>query len=204
VSEHVKKEVIRIFGIDEDRVKVIKSGIRGDLEPLPKKDKVFRVGYLAQLDRRKRVDLLIKAFKKSDLDELVIGGKGLDEGILKILAGGDKRIKFLGFIPDEELVNFYNSLDVFIFPTAIEGFGLPIVEAMACGKPVIVLDDAIIPWEVKRRCIIVENLDIVLGYKDYLERICKGIDIEGNYNWAKSHSWNKCIEEYEKLYEGVS
>jgi len=203
VSEHVKNEVIRIFGIDENKVKVIKSGIRNDLEPKPK-DGVFRLGYLAQLDRRKRVDLLIKAFRKSELDELVIGGVGLDEPLLRKQAKGDNRIRFLGFILDNELVNFYNSLDVFVFPTAIEGYGLPIVEAMACKKPVIVLDDAIIPWEVKKRCMIVRDLDVALGSKQYLEGLCKSIDIEGNYEWAKEHDWKKSVGEYVKLYEEIS
>lgn len=204
VSEHVKREVIRLFGAEEDKVRVIKSGIREDLEPQPKKDKVFRVGYLAQLDKRKRIDLLIEAFKRSKLSELVIGGKGVDEKKLKRQAEGDSRIKFLGFVPDENLGDFYNSLDVFVFPTAIEGYGLPPVEVMACKKPVVVLQDAIIPWEVKRRCIIVEELDYVLGSWEYLDRLCASIDIESNYEWAKEHSWGKCIEEYTKLYEEIA
>ena len=125
----------------------------------------------------------------------------MDEDVLKKLAEGDSRIKFLGLIPDETLPDFYNSLDVFVFPTAIEGYGLPIVEAMACKKPVVVLDDAIIPWDVKRRCVIVDKLDYVLGNKEYLERICKGVDIEGNYTWAKEHDWDEAITQYEKLQE---
>lgn len=204
VSEHVKKEVIRLFGVAEDKVKVIKSGIREDLEPQPKNDKTFRVGYLAQLDRRKRIDLLIEAFRRSKLGELVIGGKGVDEKKLKEQAMGDNRIKFLGFIPDEKLGDFYNSLDVFVFPTAIEGYGLPPVEAMACKKPVVVLQDAIMPWEVKRRCIIVEELDYVLGNGEYLERLCESVDVESNYEWAKNHSWNKSIDDYVGLYEEIA
>jgi len=202
-SEYIKKEIIEIFGVDEEKVKVVKLGIREDLEPLPKKDKIFRVGYLAQLDRRKRVDLLIKAFKKSSLGELVIGGKGLDEVMLKELAAGDNRIKFLGFIPDKELVAFYNSLDVFVFPTAVEGYGLPPVEAMACKKPVVVLADAIIPWEVKRRCIIVEELQYVLGNRTYLEKRCQLVDIEDNYKWAKEHTWKNTVDQYIELYMEV-
>lgn len=204
VSEHVREEVIRVFGVEPTRVKVIKSGIREDLEPQPKKDKKFRIGYLAQLDRRKRVDLLIGAFKKSDLDELVIGGKGLDEALLRQQAGDDPRIKFLGFIPDDKLVDFYNSLDVFVFPTAIEGYGLPIVEAMACRKPVVVLHDSIIPWEVKKRCIIVERLDYVLGNQSYLQNLCRYTKIDNNYTWAKSHSWSKSVEEYVELYKEIA
>lgn len=204
VSEHVRNEVIRLFEVDPKKVRVIRSGIRGDLNPQPKKDKVFRLGYLAQLDRRKRVDLLIEAFKTSTLDELVIGGKGLDEASLKSRTGNDSRIKFLGFVPDDKLVDFYNSLDVFVFPTAIEGYGLPIVEAMACKKPVVVLVDAIIPWEVKSRCIIVEELGYVLGNRKYLENLCKKVDIEGNYKWAKSHTWKACVESCLDIYKEIA
>lgn len=204
VSEHVRQEVIRIFGVDKDKVKVIKSGISDNLEPQTKKDGIFRLGYLAQLDKRKRVDLLIKAFKKSSLDELVIAGIGLEESYLRNLAGDDKRIKFLiKLLSNEELSNFYNSLDVFVFPTAIEGYGLPPVEAMACKKPVIVLDDAIIPWDVKRRCAIVERLDYVLGNQKYLEGLCRAVDLESNYQFAKEHSWDKSIDEYIELYQEI-
>lgn len=204
ISEHVRQEFIEHFGVDENRVKVIKLGIRNDLIPRIKRDKTFRVGYLGQLDRRKRVDLLVTSFKNSKIDgELVLGGKGWDEQGIKGLAGGDPRIKFLGFIPDSELVDFFNSLDVFVFPTSIEGYGLPPVEAMACKKPVIILEDAIIPWEVKKRCIIVENLGELFGNMRYLKKMCRGVDIEGNYEWAKSHNWNTTIDEYTKLYEEV-
>jgi len=204
VSEHVKQEVIRHFGVDSEKIRVIKSGIREDLEPKPKQDTVFRLGYLGQLDRRKRIDLLIEAFRKSKLDELVIGGVGLDEPLLKKQAEGDSRIKFLGLVPDDKLVDFYNSLDVFVFPTAIEGYGLPPVEAMACGKPTIVLHDAVIPWEVKSRCIIVKDLEMTLGNKGYVERLCKSVNYDSNYNFAKEHNWNRCIDEYVELYEEVT
>ena len=46
--------------------------------------------------------------------------------------------------------DFYNSLDLFVFPTSIEGYGMPIVEAMACGKPVITLEDAEIPSNLRQ------------------------------------------------------
>jgi len=94
-------------------------------------------------------------------------------------------------------------LDVLVFPSAIEGYGLPPVEAMACRKPVIVLNDAIIPWEVKSRCVIVEDLEFVLGSKSCLEGLLKSIDYDGNYRFAKEHSWDKCIDEYIELYKEV-
>lgn len=203
VSQQTKDDLIEYLRIPEEKITVIRSGIRPDLVPLGKKDKVFRVGYLGQLDRRKRVHLLIEAFKRSGLDELVIGGIGLDEPLLRKLADGDKRIKFLGLLPDNRLSDFYNSLNVFVFPTWLEGYGLPIVEAMACKKPVIVLGDAGIPWDVKKRCAVVGGLKHVLGNQKYLEGLCKYLDIEGNYQWAKEHDWGKAVDQYIALYQEI-
>lgn len=204
ISEHVIGEFIKHYGVEEDKIGVIRLGIREDLEPKDEKHGKFRIGYLGQLDRRKRVDLLVKAFKESDIaGELVLGGKGTNEEEIKQLASYDNRIKFLSFVPDNELADFYNSLDVLVFPTMIEGYGLPPVEAMACKVPTVVLSDAIIPWEVKSRCIIVEDLDIVFGNMDYLKGLIRHIDYDSNYKWAKEHSWDRCVEEYIKLYEEV-
>jgi glycosyltransferase involved in cell wall biosynthesis len=204
ISEHVRREFIEHFHVDERKTRVIRLGIRNDLNPHPKKDNVFRVGYLGQLDRRKRVDLLVSAFHKGKIDgELVLGGTGIDDVGLKELAQGDRRIKFLGFIPDDKLVDFYNSLSVFCFPTSIEGYALPPVEAMACKKPVIVLKDAIIPREVKSHCVAAENLDDVLHSNDSVEKVWWLANVDVNYSWSKLHNWETTISEYTKLYREV-
>jgi glycosyltransferase involved in cell wall biosynthesis len=157
---------------------------------------------LGQLDRRKRIDLLIKKFKESKLDaDLYIGGIGVDRPLLESLVEGDSRIKFLGFIKDEDLCNFYNSLDLLVMPTWMEGWGIPIVEAMACKVPTMILADAIIPSEVRNRCIIVEDLRLPFGNEAYLRGLLTSVDIDENYKWAKTHSWDKCVEEYIKVYE---
>ena len=98
---------------------------------------------------------------------------------------------------EERMADFYNSLDLFVFPTKIEGYGLPIVEAFACKKPVIVLGDAIMTDEIKSRCTQVDNLT------DFLKSPKSTQDIEANYAFAKTHDWNICVEEYIKLYQRV-
>lgn len=204
VSEKTKLELIEYLKVPESKIYVIKSGIRPDLRPLPSDHLKFRVGYLGQLDRRKRINLLIEAFKKCELDELLIGGIGADREILEEMAETDKRIKFLGLIPDDELVNFYNKLNLFVMPSWLEGYGLPIVEAMACRLPVIVLADAHIPWEIKSRCIIVEDLEMTLGNENYLSNLLFHTSTELNYHWAKSHDWDKSVEEYLELYKEIT
>lgn len=203
ISEQGRKEFTGHFNISISRVKAIKLGIREDLEPRHNPSGAFRIGYLGQLDRRKRVDVLIQTFNQSSLDaQLAIGGTGL---INKDTVGikNDGRIKFMGHIPDNELADFYNSMDVLVFPTAIEGYGLPIVEAMACRVPVLVLEDAIIPQEVKTRCVVVKDLETVFSSLPYLSRLCQDARLNQNYIWAKKHRWSKCVEEYVQLYEEV-
>lgn len=204
ISEKTKQDAIEFLKVPEKKLRVVRLGIGKDLRPGTKHNEVYRIGSLGQLDRRKRIDILIGAFRKGAIDgELAIAGIGAEEPKLKALAGGSERIKFLGLIPDYDLVEFYNSLDVFVFPTWIEGYGLPIVEAVACKKPVIVLADAIIPWEVKKRCIIVEDLRTTFGNPSYLERLCKSVDYESNYMWAKEHNWDTTVDEYVKLYKEI-
>jgi len=195
-SEQTKQELVREFGINAEKVAVIRLGIRPDLEPKPKTDNILRVGTLGYLDPRKRMDLLIKAFLKADIDgELVIAGKGIEYPRLEALAGSDSRIKFLGFLPDNKLVDFYNSLDVFIFPTKVEGYGLPMVEAMACGKPVVTLSDCVIPSDIKDKTIVVDDLAEWFKNLNF-----SGIDLDENRKFAKCHNWEKCVEEHIKIY----
>jgi len=203
ISDHVKDEVIEHYNVSSDKISTIRLGIRDDLKPLHIKDRIFRIGYLGQLDRRKRVDLLIKAFKESDIKgELLIAGKGFNEAEFKELAKGDERIRFIGYIENGEIKIFYNNLDYLCFPTSIEGFGLPPVEAMACKVPCIVLSDAIIPEEVKERCIVVNSLSKAfraIQNGNYVG----AVHLNSNYEFARLHNWNNTVNEYVKLYEEI-
>jgi glycosyltransferase involved in cell wall biosynthesis len=198
-SQQTRSELIEHLGADEAKVSVVRLGIARGLEARPKKDGVFRVGTLSWLDPRKRIDILIQAFLAANIDgELIIGGTGVDYPRLAQMAGQDGRIKFAGFVPEEKLVDFYNSLDLFVFPTKVEGYGLPIIEAFACKKPAVVLHDAIIPDEVKSHCIVVDNLT------DFLRGPESVPDVEANYRFARMHDWDSCVEQYIQLYRRVS
>jgi glycosyltransferase involved in cell wall biosynthesis len=201
-SRQTRDEIKNYFKVPDQRLRVIDLGVRSDLDYKPKQDTTLRIGYIGQLDRRKRVNLLIDAFKKSDIDgELVIGGNGPDRAKLEALAVGDRRIKFLGFVPDDKLCEFYNSLDIFAFPSAAEGWGIPITEAMACAIPVMVWQDSLIPRDLKDRCYPVDGqfdastmnkvirLDTLTGYY--------------NYEYAHSLSWDKFVEGVELTIQEV-
>lgn len=204
ISEQTKRDVMEHIKPDESKIKVIRLGISEKLRPIAHKRNKYTIGTLSQLDKRKRIDLLIRQFKASSIDaELLIAGVGPDRELLGVMADGDKRIKFVGLVPDNELVDFYNRLDLFAFPTFIEGYGLPAVEAMACNKPVMVMADAIIPEEIRSRCIVVENLTSVFDNYNQLLKITVRVDYKGNIEFAHSHRWSDCVGKYIDLYKKI-
>ena len=200
-NEDVKQDLITYYEIEEDNVEVIPPPISGDLYPKDIKHDKFTIGTLSRLDARKRVDILVKSFIEADIDdsELLIGGRGPELDYLKQLAKNDDRVKFLGFIPDEKVNDFYNSLDLFVFPTVAEGYGMPIIEAMACKKPVITLKDSRIPSNVKNKTCVVDrnNLASVLRNHDFK------CDIKRNLEFYKEHSLKNIAEKNLKVYNRI-
>ena len=204
ISEKTKRDVLEHIGAEEGKLRVIRLGIPDTLKPESRKRNRFTIGALSQLDKRKRQGLLIEAFHKSKMDaDLLIVGSGPDREMLEGMAGDDERIKFLGLVPEHELKDFYNSLDVFVFPTAIEGYGLPAVEAMACGKPVVVLDDAILPEDIRERCVSVPNLDMLFSSMSELAAVGAANGYKSNLEFAGRHRWSKCVSEYVQLYNEI-
>jgi glycosyltransferase involved in cell wall biosynthesis len=203
ISDKTKQDVMRYLKVKEDKIKVIKLGIQSDLEPLNLKHERFTIGTLGQLDKRKRIDLLVRQFKASKIDaDLLIAGQGMDRPMLEALANGDKRIKFLGLVPNDKLNEFYNSLDLFVFPSWIEGYGLPPVEAFSCKKPVVLMSDIIMPDEIKRRCMLADNLTSL--FDNNLQYDIARVDYGDNYKFAKKHSWSKCVDSYISLYKEIA
>ncbi|WP_462316312.1 glycosyltransferase family 4 protein [Methanobrevibacter sp.] len=189
------------YGTDLDKITVVPPPIDGRYHPAKKENDVYTIGTISNLMKRKRVHLLIESFLKADIEnsQLLIGGNGAEKENLQKLASNDSRIKFLGFVDDGHMNDFYNSLDVFVFPTAEEGYGMPMVEAMACGKPVITLSDAIIPTDVKEKTTIVtkENLANALENREF------DCDIKKNIEFYKQHSTENISKRLLKVYKRI-
>ncbi len=206
VSHETKRDLITNFDVPKEKVHVIHQGINETLwrSAQPREDdNLFRIGTVSSLDPRKRIDSLVRAFLKADIkdSELLIGGNGVEKEKLANLAGGDKRIKFIGFVPDDQLGDFYTSLNLFCFPSFVEGYGLPPVEAIACGTPVVTLHDAIIPEEIRRHTYVTsteEFADTLLLFNNNNTKPSSDA-----MRWARNHSWirtvNSTIEVYRNL-----
>lgn len=167
-SEFTRSEAIEMLGLPPDRVVCIACAASDHFTPLDieatARDEVFArygivrpfVMYTGGADPRKNVKGLIRAFSRMPASvrqahQLVLIGKepvDCRDGLLEFarMAGLDARdIVFTGFVPDETLVVLYNLCSLFVFPSLREGFGLPVLEAMACGAPVIASNTSSLP-----------------------------------------------------------
>ena len=201
-STQTRDELINILKTDPGKIVVDNLGIEDKFKPLEVKKEGI-IGYFGGFNRRKRVDKLIEDFIASSLNaklKLVIFGNNEDYPLLKKKYEKFGSIIFKEKIPEEEIVKVINSFDFFVYPTSYEGFGLPLLECIACGVPSFIYKDAVIPEEVKKYAIEIDKLDDIIT-KDYNE--LQKEFTEKAKKVKEEFSWDKCretlIREYKKL-----
>ncbi|MGD0854228.1 MAG: glycosyltransferase family 1 protein [Dehalococcoidia bacterium] len=166
ISEDAKKDVITYFGVDSEKVVVAYPGFDSRLfKPETDKQKIdqlrakYKLGnpyilFMGILHAKKNILRIIEAFESLKTEfgikhKLVIAGKRAwqDEIIFDRIQSSPFRseIVFAGYITDEEAPILMNGADVFVFPSLHEGFGIPPLEAMACGTPVITSNTSSLP-----------------------------------------------------------
>jgi glycosyltransferase involved in cell wall biosynthesis len=176
-----KEEICRLMRIPEQKVTVTGEAFYDIYTPLSEdqtkpvlaKHRLRRdyVLFLSSLYRYKNVDTLIKSFayvlqqKPSDT-ELVIVGQDFDSQLPRLQAlsrslGISNRVRFLGFVPTEDIPAIYSGANVFVFPSLIETFGKPLVEAMRCGIPIVASNASCIPEVLGGAGLLVNPLDLV-------------------------------------------
>ena len=158
VSETARRDIVRLFGIDERRVHVVHEAAAPAFRPVRDAavlhDVRERYGladrfvlYVGTIEPRKNLPLLLEAFARrrraGDLPhQLVCVGpygwlsRDVDNQIDRL--GVRDAVRFTGYVPFADLPSFYSLAEMFVFPSVYEGFGLPAIEAMACGCPVVV------------------------------------------------------------------
>ena len=225
VSNSTKKDLMHHFDIPEEKIKVILEAADEKFKPLNNKEinKVNQkyslnfpfILYVGTLEPRKNIPSLIKAFyklKKKNLQyKLVIAGKKgwkykeIFETIDKLNLQND--VVFTGYVSDEDLPALYNAADLFVYPSIYEGFGLPPLEAMACGTPVITSNTSSLPEVVGDAGIMVDPYDID-GLVDAMYEVLTNEGLRENMikkglERAKMFSWEKCARETLEVYEEV-
>ena len=177
-SEATRQDLIELYQTSSDKISVLYSGVDARFQPITNTVALARVRKryalggdpfilsVGTIQPRKNYGRLIEAFRRSDIAgvKLVIaGGKGwLDQPIYEqaVAAGLSARIQFLGFVDDADLPALYSAAALFAFPSLYEGFGLPALEAMACGTPVVTSNVSSLPEVVADAALTVDPLDV--------------------------------------------
>lgn len=215
-SHTTKRDFIELFGFPEDKIRVVYPGISSEFkkqskETIAQTKKTFSLSkpYILSVgtrEPRKNVDKTIEAFEKIknsyDLD-LVIAGK-LGWGPDKRSA--DERVKLLGYIDDKYLPSLYSGASCFVYPSLYEGFGFPILEAMACGCGVVTSRGGSLS-EVGSKFAIYVDPEDHLSIAQGIMKVINGLDkkiINDAVTWAKSFDWNLTAKEVIKVYENCN
>ena len=180
-SHAVKRDVVRRVGLPEDRVVVTHEGCEPRFRPVrsaaARRDVAARYGLppryvlaVGTLEPRKNLTTLLEAFARlrrdgevdADLRLVLAGARGwLDEPIFATVRslGLEDAVRFTGFVDDADLPAVYSGAALFVFPSLHEGFGLPLLEAMACGVPVVTSNISSMPEVAGDAAVLVDPRD---------------------------------------------
>lgn len=209
ISENTKKDVLKFVpGIDESRIRVIYNGVSEDYRQVDthRWDSLGEyVIFVGSRQPYKQFQFTVEATKDTPYKLAIVGGK-LSEAEVAFLdrtIGRDKYV-YTGFLSNEELNELYNQAVCLAYPSAYEGFGIPVLEAQRAGCPVITYNASSIPEVIGETPLLLNSLT-VSEFHDKLNllkqnSVRKEIVEAGLIN-SKRFSWKKMGEEYVELYK---
>lgn len=228
VSEASKRDILRFFDVPPEKVVVIYNAIderflapaNPERMDLVKKryqlDHPF-VLYVGNIKPHKNIERLIASFGRArtqcddNLKLIIIGDEiskypGLRQQVHRHKL--DKHVRFLGFQPMETLAAFYRLARAFVFPSLYEGFGLPPLEAMACGAPVVTSNVSSLPEVAGGAALLVDPYDeeaIANGIvRAVTDDALRGELIELGKQRARTFSWNQSVQKIHEIYMQVA
>lgn len=177
VSEATRQDLIELYQTPPQKISVLYHGVTPDFQPVLEPDRLAAVCQkyglgqqpfilsVGTIQPRKNYQRLIQAFAALDptLALVIVGGKGWHyETIFDEVArcGLIGRVHFLGFTADADLPALYSAASLFVYPSLYEGFGLPALEAMACGTPVVASNQSALPEVVGEAGVLVDPCDV--------------------------------------------
>jgi glycosyltransferase involved in cell wall biosynthesis len=225
ISESTKRDVVQLLGVPPDRVDVAYCGVDKVFRPLPAAETAhFRneralpdrfILFLGTLEPRKNVQRLIRAYGQwrqaaPDIPRLVVaGGKGwyYDQIFAEVEhLGLTGDVIFPGYVIPQELPWWYNAADLFVYPSRFEGFGLPVLEAMACGTPVVTTNVASLPEVAGDAALLVspdDEAQLVEAMRRALsevsvrqEMVTKGLAHAADFTWTRTA--RQTLETYDR------
>jgi glycosyltransferase involved in cell wall biosynthesis len=229
VSEASKRDILHYCRVPSEKVVVVHNGIDERFSIVPSEEDAARVReryqlithgfvlYVGNIKPHKNLVRLIEAFARlrqgprEDLKLLIIGDQISKHPALRRAVHQHKlhkHVRFLGYIPDETLSILYRLAAVFVFPSLYEGFGLPPLEAMACGAPVVTSNTSSLPEVAGDAAVlvdpysidsIVEGTERVLNDPAFANELRRRGPVR-----AREFSWEQSVAQTHGLYEAVA
>ncbi|MDP9490995.1 MAG: glycosyltransferase family 4 protein [Actinomycetota bacterium] len=183
VSEFTAAEAVELLGADESRLRVVPNGVGPPFQPEgPAAEGEYALA-VGTVEPRKNLPRAALAAERAGIELRVVGPSGW----------GDVGIESLGFVDDEELARLYRGAQCLVYPSLYEGFGLPVLEAMACGTPVVTSNSGATAEIAGDAAVLVDPLDVdsiaggiaeALGRRE--ERLAKGVERARQFTWDET------------------
>jgi glycosyltransferase involved in cell wall biosynthesis len=221
ISESGKAEISELLGIPTGRIDVAVPGVEPEFKPLPPVEiAAFRqrqqlpdrfILYLGTIEPRKNLDTLLHAYarlpQRKQVKLVLAGGIGwLANPILKLIEQLDLRQDVIvpGYVPGDLLPMWYNAAELFVYPSLYEGFGLPLLEAMACGVPVMASNTTSLPEAVGTAGILLPPMDREVWVDrlgSLLDNPAEQISLSGRGRQrAEEFTWKRTAQQIVKSY----
>jgi glycosyltransferase involved in cell wall biosynthesis len=227
VSEASKRDILSLFNIKPEKIVVVYNAIDEHFSAAPSEEHVARIRERYQLDHKfvlyvgnikphKNLVRLIEAFSDlrrthDDLKLLIIGDEISKLPALRRAVHRHKLhkyVRFLGYLKDDTLTVLYRLASVFVFPSLYEGFGLPPLEAMASGTPVVTSNVSSLPEVTGDAAVLVDPYDVDSignGIRRILDdpQLAEELRIKG-LKRAREFSWERSVEKTQRVYREVA
>jgi glycosyltransferase involved in cell wall biosynthesis len=226
ISEHTKKDILALLKIPEEKITVIPLAASKEFRPIksPKKlrsvQKKYKTGsdyilHVSTIEPRKNLPFLVRAYALAvregiDTKLVITGKKGwYYDNLFKLVdeLNLQDKVIFTGYVADVDMPALYSGAKAFVFPSQYEGFGLPPLEAMACGTPVISSNTSSMPEVIGNAGILISPKDERVWARNIIN-VLKDKGLAKNMSgWglrqAKKFSWAEAAEKTIEVYEKV-
>jgi glycosyltransferase involved in cell wall biosynthesis len=187
VSEHTKRDVVELLGVTEERIRVVPNGVGEPFSPEGAAEDGDYVLAVGTVEPRKNLARLAEATRSLGVELRVVGAPGW--GSVELGAG----VRRLGRVPDDELARLYRGARCLAYPSLYEGFGIPILEAMASGTPVVTSRGGATEEVAEGAAVLVDPLDpaaIAAGIEEAAARrdelVRAGLEHAREFSWAET------------------
>ena len=213
VSEYSKNDIANCYGIDQKKISVVYNGVSNNFGPISSQEKLqYQQSYtkgkpyfifVGSIHPRKNVERLLEAYelfhkKHPEYQLLIVGSNMWRKQSLKVPEAIEENVFFTGHVQMDTLTKLMASAFALAYPPYFEGFGIPLVEAMKCGVPILSSDRTCLPEIAGNAALYFDPFDVVHMAKSMEEittnsakreeLIKKGLKKAQDYNWDKAAS----------------